>query len=97
MADKTLWEELSEPVLPGIGELFDWAMNYEREDSPWLLFLDVIGWSDEHIGERLTERTYLDGYGMEYFTAAMNELLRHGEKAWRYIDELERLALEANA
>lgn len=33
--------------------LFDWSENYNFP-SPASLFLDLIGWSDEELGERLT-------------------------------------------
>lgn len=38
-----------------IGTLYDWATNYEAGRNPFTLFLDLIGWSAEHVGEPLMQ------------------------------------------
>lgn len=42
--------EWAEPIT----DLAKWATNYEWQQSPWALFLDLIGYSAEYIGEPLT-------------------------------------------
>jgi hypothetical protein len=55
MASKKFYELLEQA--PHYAEetaaLFDWSENYNFP-SPASLFLDLIGWSDDEIGERLT-------------------------------------------
>lgn len=92
---KDIWQELEEPRFTHIAALFEWAMNYNFGDSPWALFLDVTGWSSEHIDGRLVPDATLDSIARPLFAKALTELDAVGEKAWHYIDELEALALDA--
>lgn len=34
-------------------DLWHWSMNYDSGRGPFTLFLDMIGWSEDHIGETL--------------------------------------------
>lgn len=54
--------------------LFDWSENYNFP-SPASLFLDLIGWSDEELGDRLTRDTMPDlGYmEIDYLGDALKE------------------------
>jgi hypothetical protein len=54
--------------------LFSWSENYNFP-SPASLFLDLIGWSDEELGERLTRETMPDlGYmEIDYLADALKE------------------------
>jgi len=38
-----------------ITELAKWSVNYDRQQYPWFLFLDLIEYSAEQIGEPLTD------------------------------------------
>lgn len=92
---KDIWEELENPQFTHIAGLFEWSLNCDNHQSPWALFLDVIGWSDEHIGERLAPNASLDSIARPLFALAITELDAVGEKAWGYIDEIEKLMMES--
>jgi Fe-S-cluster formation regulator IscX/YfhJ len=36
-----------------VSDLWHWSTNYDAGRGPITLFLDLIGWSDENIGEKL--------------------------------------------
>ena len=40
--------------LKPIARLYDWSLNYEPGANPWCVVLDLIGWSEEHLGETIT-------------------------------------------
>lgn len=50
-------------------DLLSWSMNYERGSiaDPWNWFLDLVGFSQEHYGERISPAFYrpsdFDGLG----------------------------------
>lgn len=54
--------------------LFDWSENYSFP-SPASLFLDLIGWSEEELGERLTANAMPNlGYlELDYLGDALKE------------------------
>jgi len=93
---KDIWEELDEPKYPAIADLMSWSTNCDFHASPWNLFLDIIDWSGEHIGERLVPNATLDYIARPLVAKAILELDAVGEKAWNYISELESLMLEAS-
>lgn len=37
-----------------ISALYTWSLNYEPGANPWCVVLDLIGWSEEHLGETIT-------------------------------------------
>ncbi len=93
---KDIWEELDNPKYPAIADLMSWATNYDFHQSPWSLFLDIIDWSGEHVGEKLAPNATLDYISRPLVANAILELDAVGEKAWNYINELEGLMLEAS-
>ena len=40
--------------LEPIARLYEWSLNYEPGANPWCVVLDLIGWSEEHLGETIT-------------------------------------------
>lgn len=40
--------------LESIASLYEWSLNYEPGANPWCVVLDLIGWSEEHLGETIT-------------------------------------------
>lgn len=42
-----------EQVQP-ITRLYEWSLNYEPGANPWCVVLDLIGWSEENLGETIT-------------------------------------------
>ena len=47
---ETLIEEAGMNVWD-VADLYSWSLNYEAGRGPFTLFLDLVGWSDEHYGE----------------------------------------------
>ena len=64
METKSLYEEIENPRFPAICGLWDWSQNYDFVHSPWALFLDVIGYSEEAVGTKIFE-----GHGLDYISA----------------------------
>ena len=53
MSDQ-LWELLeTETGQSPVGDLYSWSLNYDSGKGPFTLFLDLIGWSEDEIGEPL--------------------------------------------
>lgn len=40
--------------LEPIARLYEWSLNYEPGANPWCVVLDLIGWSEENLGETIT-------------------------------------------
>jgi hypothetical protein len=60
-----VWEALEDPT-PAVAhtaDLYHWSTNYDAGKGPFTLFLDLIGWSDEHIGQNLYDLAFSVGLG----------------------------------
>ena len=58
MTDTTttdVWEFLERPNrhAPEAQGLYWWGLNFERGNNPFLVFLDLIGWSEDNYGQHL--------------------------------------------
>ena len=42
-------------VFQTVFRLYQWSTNFQSGEGPFTLFLDLIGWSSEQLGENLTE------------------------------------------
>jgi hypothetical protein len=79
---------------PHIVGLYQWGMNYDHAVSPFTLFLDLVGYSDEQIGVRLYDYTrgilgYLEA---DYLGDTLKEWADKGESAYDFLIRL--LAVE---
>ena len=36
-------------------ELYEWSANYDSGESPFCVYLDLIGYSEEHYGENIVK------------------------------------------
>ena len=41
--------------MAGIASLYQWGQNYDSANNPFVLFLDLMGWSQEELGSTLFE------------------------------------------
>lgn len=50
-----VWELCENPPAgcADVADLYHWSTNYDAGKGPFTLFLDLIGYSDEHLGEPL--------------------------------------------
>lgn len=46
-------EAANDPTVDSVADLWHWSTNYDAGCGPFALFLDIIGWSDEQLGEPL--------------------------------------------
>jgi hypothetical protein len=48
-----VWEALENPTeaTSHTADLYNWSTNYDAGKGPFSLFADLIGWSDENLGE----------------------------------------------
>ena len=60
---------------PEAEHLYRWGLNYDRDQNPFLVFLDLIGWSAENLGrtERMGQTVILDYVGAGYLADALTE------------------------
>jgi len=42
-------------ALEPVADLYRWSQNYDPGKNPWCVFLDLIGWSTENLGEPITD------------------------------------------
>jgi hypothetical protein len=54
---------------------YEWGLNCDRNGNPFLVFLDLIGWSTEHYGEHLVMGSFgsLGYMELSYLADALNE------------------------
>jgi hypothetical protein len=61
--------------------LYEWGLNCNADSNPFLLFVDLIGWSEAHLGQALRSRQYpLSSFGYR-------ELGHLGEALEEYADQ----------
>ncbi len=92
-ATPDLWTLLDDPPdgLAGIADLYSWSLNYEaRTGSPFGLYLDLIGWSLDELGESLTDLARLPlGYvELDKLTAALAEYVSQPQEAREFAARL---------
>jgi hypothetical protein len=93
MSNKTIWEFLEEEPRWGkkTKELYEWSMNYETFE-PFRKFLDLIGHSEDTIGEPLgkwDKPSLLLGYKeLGFIGEALLEYADNPSEVISYIDDL---------
>ena len=70
--------------------LYRWGLNYDRDQNPFLVYLDLIGWTAENYGqtERLGATVILDYVGAGHLADALTERSDKPEQVWRWVSGL---------
>jgi hypothetical protein len=88
------WELLEAPAanVEAVTDLLRWSMNYDgRNGTPYQIFLDLIGYSDEHFGDQLFKGNPRDVLGyleISYLAEALEEYATHPQEVSDWIDKL---------
>ena len=74
----------------GVADLANWSTNYDHHGgTPFLAFLDLIGYTEEAFGCKLNPSSFvLDYASAESFAAAINEWSVRPPDVNQFIDEL---------
>jgi len=87
-------ETASERMQP-VADLINWAYNETRPLTYWL-FLDLIGWSSEHIGENLYDLSKQQPGHTElsYLAEALNVYAYAPNDVRDFVDGFEKASME---
>lgn len=52
---RDIWQILESPPkeCECVTDLYSWSLNYYAGNGPFMLFLDIIGWSEDNIGQAM--------------------------------------------
>jgi len=79
MSKRDIWTLLEQPAPAGceaVQDLFSWSLNYNAGTGPFVLFLDLIGYSNDEYGEPMYPYNLVGGFGyleLSKLAAALNE------------------------
>lgn len=75
--DPSVWDLLEAPPqgCEAVGRLYSWSTNYDPGKGPFTLFLDLIGWSKDEIGQDIYDYSTRNlGYvELDYLGDALTE------------------------
>jgi hypothetical protein len=98
---KSIWELLETPAngCENVAGLIEWSMNYDiSKGTPYHIFLDLIGYSDEHYGESLYKgepRAVLGYVELDYLADALKEYATNPQCVSDYIDLIDNADRES--
>lgn len=71
-------------------DLWHWSTNFDAGKGPVSLFLDIIGWSDDNLGEPIYDmREASLGYlEIDKLAAALSEYAKRPQDVRAWVDEL---------
>ena len=102
---KTFWDLIENPPanVVEVNALIHWSMNYDiKTGTPYHLFLDLIGYSEEHYGGNLYKgnpRNVLGFLEIDYLGDALKEYAANPQAVEDWIEALmnaETYEAEAN-
>ena len=102
---KTFWDLIENPPanVAEVTNLLHWSMNYDiKTGTPYHLFLDLIGYSEENYGGNLYKgnpRNVLGFMEIDYLGDALKEYATNPQEVEDWIDllmETETYEAEAN-
>ena len=90
MTDVWQFTESAPGYVEHVADLWHWSTNYDAGKGPFTLFLDLIGWSEENIGEPLYS---LKGASLGYLelaklAAALNEYTINPQEVSAWVETL---------
>ena len=79
--------EQGEERFPHIVGLYQWSTNYEAGKTPFTLFIDLIGYTQEQFGEALynLDKPQLGYLELDYLGDALKEYATIGGDAYDYV------------
>ena len=68
MATQSAYEviEAAPDFVSACAYLYDWSQNYDHRNAPFPVFLDLIGYAQEHWGSKCSAWTITDCDGLDY-------------------------------
>jgi hypothetical protein len=90
----TFWELLEAPAanVEAVTDLLRWSMNYDvRTGTPYQIFLDLIGYSEENYGIQIFSGNPRDVLGyleISYLAEALEEYATNPQEVSDWIDKL---------
>jgi hypothetical protein len=88
----SVWEflELPNRYATEAQDLYSWGLNCDRNANPFLVFLDLIGWSKENYGSDMIARDlgYLGYVELGYLADALNEYADAPHEVTAWVDAL---------
>jgi hypothetical protein len=94
MTDKEyadVWEYTEEPpdYAEAVADLWHWSTNYDAGKGPITLFLDLIGWSEDVLGDTLYHHHNAYGYvELSKLADALKEYTNRPQDVRAWIDGL---------
>lgn len=90
-----IWKLLEEDAPKGcenVQDLYSWSLNYDAGKGPFTLFLDLIGWSQEEIGQALynLNEPSLGYLELDKLTEALREYTTDPRHVEEYVNRLMR-------
>lgn len=86
--NETIWDELENPAIESIAELYSWGLNHELHLNPFFIFCDLIGWTEERWGEPFARGGCLDFVGADYVANALRDWATKPNDVNDYIGKL---------
>jgi hypothetical protein len=88
-----IWQMLEQDAPAGcaaVQDLYSWSLNYDAGRGPFTLYLDLLGWSEDHFGETMFSLSdaslgYLE---LEKLAAALTEYADRPHEVRAYVDAL---------
>jgi hypothetical protein len=79
--------EKGEERFPHIVGLYQWSTNYEVGKTPFTLFIDLIGYTQEQYGEALynLDKPQLGYLELDYLGDALKEYATIGQDAYDFV------------
>ncbi|NDE72158.1 MAG: hypothetical protein EB054_05615 [Actinobacteria bacterium] len=87
--EKTLEQllEQGEERFPNIVGLYQWSLNYDAGKTPFTLFIDLIGYTQEQYGQTLYDlnKPLLGYLELDYLGDALKEYATIGQDAYDFV------------
>ena len=79
--------EEGEDRFPHIAGLYQWSTNYEAGKTPFTLFIDLVGYTQEQYGEALynLDKPQLGYLELDYLGDALKEYATIGQDAYDFV------------
>lgn len=90
-----IWGALENPPTgcEEVADLYSWSLNYDPGKGPFALFLDMLGWSEDELGEPIYQLSSASlGYvELDKLADALKEYTERPHDVREYVDRLMRL------